>query len=100
MVQGSTVIGNVVSRVIVEGNSLPMSIGSVRSSQKSIAAVVDEELDKGLLHAEFYTVMIDKLTHIRTVNWGYQVFHTQWLSIKGAVSAIVALLDPLYSVLS
>ena len=35
---------------------------SVRSFQESIAAVVDQDSDKDLLHADFYSVLIDEST--------------------------------------
>ena len=62
---------------------------SVRSFQELIAAVVDEELDKDLLHAEFYSVLIDESTdagtdhnlvmYMRYVLHGEE--HTRFLSL-------------------
>ena len=37
---------------------------SVQSFQETIALVVDEHLDNGLLQAEFYSIMIDESTDI------------------------------------
>ena len=41
---------------------------SVRSFQESIAAIVDEDLDKCLSDAEFYSLLIDESTGIATAH--------------------------------
>ena len=67
VVQGSTAIGNLSFQCHSGGRQITYEHSeSVRSFQESIAAVVDEDLDKDLLQAGFYSVLIDESTDLAT----------------------------------
>ena len=67
VVQGSTDIGNLSFQCGRGGRQFTYEHSeSVRGFQEAIAAVVDEDLDKDLAHANFYSLLTDESTDIAT----------------------------------